>query len=67
MKNNLKMIAIIIFGIIILSIFRVKYGDYNLNKTISACVVAKKQTSEKFNYKKAKDFCEKEIRKKQKD
>ena len=57
------MIALIIFGIIILSIFRVKYSDYNLNKTISACIVAQKQTSQSFNKEQARQFCKEEIKK----
>ena len=63
MTNNFKMIALIIFGIIILSIFRVKYSDYNLNKTISACIVAQKQTSQSFNKEQARQFCKEEIKK----
>ena len=63
MTNNFKMIALIIFGIIILSIFRVKYSDYNLNKTISACIVAQKQTSQSFNKEEARKFCKEEIKK----
>ena len=63
MTNNFKMIALIIFGIIILSIFRVKYSDYNLNKTISACIVAQKQTSQSFNKEQARKFCKEEIKK----
>ena len=49
MKNNLKVIALIILGIVVLIIFQTKYSDHNLNKTISACIVAQKQTSEKFD------------------
>lgn len=67
MTNNFKMIALIIFGIIILSIFRVKYSDYNLNKTISACIVAQKQTSQSFNKEQARKFCKEEIKKSIKD
>ena len=67
MTNNFKMIALIIFGIIILSIFRVKYSDYNLNKTISACIVAQKQTSQSFNKEQARQFCKEEIKKSIKD
>ena len=63
MTNNFKVIAVIIFGIIILSIFRVKYSDYNLNKTISACIVAQKQTSQSFDKAEAKKFCKEEIKK----
>ena len=67
MNNNLKMIALIIFGVIVLYIFQTKYSDYNLNKTISACIVAQKQTSKSFNLKQSKKFCEEEIKKSLKD
>ena len=67
MNNNLKMVLVIIFGVIALYIFQVKYSDHNLNKTISACIVAKKQTSESFDLKQAKKFCEEEIKKSLKD
>ena len=67
MTNNFKMIAVIIIGIILLFIFRMQNSDYNLNKTISACVVAKKQTSKSFDLKQAKKFCEEEIKKSLKD
>jgi hypothetical protein len=67
MNNNLKMIALIIFGVIVLYIFQTKYSDHNLNKTISACVVAQKQTSKSFDLNQAKKFCEEEIKKSLKD
>ena len=67
MNNNLKMAALIIFGVIVLYIFQTKYSDYNLNKTISACIVAQKQTSKSFDLKQAKKYCEEEIKKRLKD
>ena len=67
MNNNLKMIALIIFGVIVLYIFQTKYSDYNLNKTISACIVAQKQISKSFDLKQSKKFCEEEIKKSLKD
>ena len=67
MNNNLKMIALIIFAVIVLYIFQIKYSDHNLNKSISACIVAQKQTSKSFDLKQAKQFCEEEIRKSLKD
>ena len=63
MNNNLKMVALIIFGIIFLYIFQTKYSDHNLNKTISACVVAQKQTSKSFNLEESKKFCHEKITK----
>ena len=67
MNNNLKTITIIIFGVIVLYIFQTKYSGHNLNKTISACVLAQKQTSKSFELKQAKKFCEEEIKKSLKD
>ena len=67
MNNNLKMIALIIFGVIVLYIFQTKYSEHNLNKTISACVLAQKQTSTSFDLKQSKKFCEEKIKKSLKD
>jgi len=64
MKNNIKSILFIIVAILALWFVRHQYGDYNIKKTISACIVAQKQTSEKFDPKKAKEYCESKIRKK---
>ena len=63
MNNNIKMILLVIFGIIALYIFQINNSDYNLNKTISACMVAQKQTSESFDTDKARKYCEEEIKK----
>ena len=57
-----KIILFVIFlAIGIFIIF--KYSDHNLNKTIQACMVAEKQTSESFNHEKAKKLCKEEIKK----
>ena len=63
MNNNLKLILLIIFGIIALYIFQIKYSDHNLNKVISACIVAQKQTSKSFNLEESKKFCKDKITK----
>ena len=63
MNNNLKMIALIIFAVIVLYIFQTKYSDHNLNKSISACIVAQKQTSKSFDLKQAKKLCKEEVTK----
>ena len=52
MKNKIKNILFIIISIIALWFVRNQYSDYNISKTISACIVAQKQTSEKFDPKK---------------
>jgi len=66
MKNNIKMIVLIIFGIIILFIFQIKNSDYNLNRTISACMVAQKKTSKSYDLEQARKFCKEEIKKRKK-
>ena len=62
MKSKTKNIILIIVGIIFLLLSRTMFKDHNLKKTISACVVAQKQSSETFDPKKAKEFCEKQIK-----
>tara|TARA_B100000029_G_C17381489_1_gene889911 strand:+ start:700 stop:900 length:201 start_codon:yes stop_codon:yes gene_type:complete len=66
MSNNIRIILIIIFGIIALYLFNIN-SDHNLNKSISACIVAQKQTLDSFDPVKAKDYCEKEVKKMIKD
>ena len=63
MSNNFKMIALIIFGIIILFVFNDQYKSHNLKKTVLACMAAHKKTASSLNAKEAKKFCEEKIRK----
>ena len=67
MTNNFKMFALIIFAIIVLFIFQIKHSDHNLNKSISACIIAQKQTSKSFDLKQAKKLCQEKITKSVKD
>ena len=59
MKKNILLVIFIIIGMI--AIFN--FSDYNLTRTVSACIAAKQQTSESFNYEKAKKSCEEKIKK----
>ena len=59
MKKNILLVIFIIIGMI--AIFN--FSDYNLTRTISACVAAQQQTSESFNYEKAEKYCEENIKK----
>ena len=64
MKNKiLKFILIILVGIITIYILRISFSEYNLNKMVSACILAQKQTSQSFDLEKAKKFCEETIKK----
>ena len=63
MKNKIKNIIILIVAIIFLLLTKTMFEEYNLKRTISACIVAQIQTSESFDPKKAKEMCKKEIKK----
>ena len=57
-----KIILFVIFiAVAMLIIF--KYSNHNLNRTIQACMVAQKQTSETFDAEKSKKFCKEKIKK----
>ena len=59
MKKNILLVIFIIIGMI--AIFN--FSDYNLTRTVSACVAAQQQTSKSINYEKAKKSCEEKIKK----
>ena len=59
MKKNILLVIFIIIGMI--AIFN--FSDFNLTRTVSACVAAQQQTSESFNYEKAEKYCEEKIKK----
>ena len=65
MKKSFLKFIIIILGLICVYFFffKEKFSEYNLEKSISACVVAQKRTSETFDSEKSKKYCEEEIRK----
>ena len=56
-----KFLFIIFVAICMFIIF--KYSDHNLNRTVDACMLAQKQTSESFDAEKARKFCKEEIKK----
>jgi hypothetical protein len=63
MKSKTKNIILLIVGIVFLLVTKTMFKEHNLKKTISACIVAQKQTSESFDPEKAKKICEKRIQK----
>ena len=62
MESKTKIILFIVVAIIALYFIRSNYKDYNLKRTISACIFAQKQNSQTFDLEKAKIFCEKKIK-----
>ena len=69
MKKKFLKFIIILAGIIVVYFyfFEEKFSDYNLKKSISACVVAQKRTSETFDLEKSKKYCEETVRKQKED
>ena len=63
MKNKTKNIILLIVGIVFLLITKTMFKEHNLKKTISACIVAERQTSESFDPEEAKKMCEKRMQK----
>ena len=62
LKRNILKFIVILIGILAIYFLKPIFTEYNLKKSISACVLGKKRTSESFDLEKAKKFCEKEIR-----
>ena len=62
-KYNILKLLFILFVIIIIYFLRTHFSEYNLKRTISACILAQKGTSESFNLEKSKKFCEEKIKK----
>ena len=60
-KKILNYIIFIIIASILLYFARHNYRDFNINKAISACVLAQKQKSQNFDKDAVKKNCEKKI------
>ena len=57
---NIILILLILFAIVFLpKVFK----NYNLERSISACILVHKQTSKNFDLNTAKEFCKKDITK----
>ena len=67
MKNKISKFIFILVVVSVIYFIRISFSEYNLQKTVSACILAKKGISKSFDLQKAKKFCEKEIRKQKED
>tara|TARA_B100000029_G_scaffold123933_1_gene117415 strand:- start:39 stop:245 length:207 start_codon:yes stop_codon:yes gene_type:complete len=63
MKKILKFIILIFLGIVFIYFLKTNFVEYNLEKSINACIVAQKRTSETFDMEKTKKYCEEQVRK----
>ena len=64
MKKKISTVVFIIVAIIALFLVRTKFSDYNLKKTVQACIMAQKQISKSFNKEQARKHCNEKIKKK---
>ena len=62
-KKFLNYIIFIIISVILLYFARNNYKDFNLNKAVSACILAQKQTSQNFDMDLVRKKCEEKIKK----
>ena len=67
MKKKILNFIYILVGIFILYLLRTNFSEYNIKKTVSACIISQQATSESFDPQKAKKFCEEKIRKQKED
>ena len=62
-KKLTNYIIFLIIAIILLYFARNNYKEFNINKSISACVLAQKQTSTNYDKDLIKKQCEEKIKK----
>ncbi len=67
MKKNFLKLVFILVAIILIYFLKTNFSEYNLEKSVSACVLAQKRTSETFDLEKAQKYCEEKIRKQKED
>ena len=67
MKDKILKLTVILLGIVIIYFLKTNFSEYNLNKAISACVVAQKRTTESFDLEKSKKYCEEQVKKEKED
>lgn len=62
-KKLLNRLLFIIIALILLYFARNNYKEFNINKAISACILAQKQTLTNFDKDLVKKKCEEDIKK----
>ena len=67
MKNKISKLIFILVVIFLIYFFRTIFSEYNIKKTVSACILAQKQTTKSFDLQKVQKICEEKIRKQKKD
>ena len=63
MKKIIPKVIFIVVAIVLIYFLKTNFAEYNISKSISACIAAQKKTSKSFNLEESKKYCEKEVRK----
>jgi len=63
MKKNFLKLIFILLTIILIYFLKTYFSEYNREKSISACVMAQKMTSESFDLEKSRKYCEEQVKK----
>ena len=63
MKKNFLKLIFILLTIILIYFLKTYFSEYNTEKSISACVMAQKMTSESFDLEKSRKYCEGQVTK----
>ena len=63
LKRNLLRFIAILFVAILVYFAKTNFSEYNIEKSISACVMAQKMTSESFDLEKSRKYCEGQVKK----
>ena len=63
MKKNLPKLIFVLVVIILVYFLKTYFEEYNLSKSISACIVAQQRTSESFDLEKSRKHCEEKVTK----
>tara|TARA_B100002052_G_scaffold275330_1_gene279144 strand:+ start:190 stop:393 length:204 start_codon:yes stop_codon:yes gene_type:complete len=63
MKKNISKVIFILITIILIYFIKTNFSEYNFEKSVSACILGQKKKSKTFDAKKARKFCEQEIKK----
>ena len=63
LKRNLLRFIAILFVAILVYFAKTNFSEYNIEKSISACVMSQKMTSESFDLEKSRKYCEGQVKK----
>ena len=61
MKKIIPKLIFILITIALIYFLKTNFAEYNISKSISACIAAQKKTYKSFNLEESKKYCEKKL------